>query len=168
MKLGFLIAWLCFSTAGAIEVITERPEGGSTPLDQDLPLGVCTEVTLGKDRELEIYKDFTLMGLISIDPKMGSSMSEQPLLGSFVGTVHLNRIGPPRRLKTLGFLSSVVGRRDKQNRPNALFFPVMLCSEDSYKGNLGYIGVEAFDVARQDAFSGSDLPPSTKVIPRLN
>lgn len=152
----------------AVEVLSEQSELGARAIDRELPIGTCTEIRLGRDRELPIYKDFTVLGLIDLDPKQSHRMAERPLLGSFSGVLFINRLGPARRLKNLAFLSSVVERRDKAVSPESLFVPAMLCGENSYQGSLGYLELGALRAAREDDF-GDQLPPSTlsNPIPRL-
>lgn len=164
MKVALLTLLLVFQARG-VDIVEDHPVDGFLEIDRELPMGVCTQTRLGRDRELPIYKDFSLLGLIEIDPKLGEPVFENPLLGSFTGVVHLSRLGPPRKLKTLGTLSRtlqdggspVIGA-------NSLFVPVMLCGNDSYQGSLGYLSVQALSAARRDQQAGG-LPPSTQLNP---
>lgn len=149
----------------AVDVVTEPPMTILTSLDREFPLGACTEIRLGKDRELPIYKDFTVLGLIEMDPRLGHAVKEPPLLGSFAGVIRMTRLGPARRLKSLHFLSKLMVSKNT----NSLFVPVMLCGEDPYQGFLGHVELEALAVSRQESFQ-NELPPSTSVnpVPSLN
>src|SRR3989338_9778502 len=136
MKVALLTLLIVFK-AGGIDIVENYPKGRLSEIDRELPMGVCTETRLGRDRELPIYKDFSLLGFIEIDPKLGESVFENPLLGSFTGVVFLTRLGPPRRLKTLSTLSrSLQDAGSQMIGANSFFVPVMLCGNDSYQGSL--------------------------------
>ncbi|MBI1860653.1 MAG: hypothetical protein HYR96_07025 [Deltaproteobacteria bacterium] len=169
MRLAFFILALMVFPALAVQVVGEAVLSNFLELDSELPIGACTEVRLGQGKELAIYKDFTLLGMIEIDPVGGDRIKERPLLGSFTGVLFLNRLGPERRLKNLGILVDVVGQDKKAKAgPESFFAPVMLCGENAYSGFLGYFDVEALRLAKEDSYSDS-LPPSTSgnKIPRL-
>ena len=160
MRFGLLIGLFLSLCAQAIQALE---------LNTDLPIGSCTEVRLGQGKELPIYKDFTLLGMIEIDPHRGDRITERPLLGSFGGVIYLNRLGPERHLKSLGLLAETVGRDEKSKAgPESLFAPVMMCGNNAYSGFLGYVEIEALRVAQVETESHS-LPPSTtgNKIPRL-
>lgn len=155
-------------SSSAIQVIGEPAFSSLSELDSELPIGACTEVRLGSGKELAIYKDFTLLGMIEIDPR-GDRISERPLLGSFGGVLFMNRLGPAHRLKTLSLLAQLVRRDNKSGAgPESLFAPVMLCGENPYQGSLGYFEIDALRLARVDSYS-NQLPPSTSPnkIPQL-
>jgi hypothetical protein len=133
----------------------------------ELPMNRCEEVRLGKDKEVPLYKDFSLLGFLKIDPVRGEAIRENPLLTTLQGTVHLNRLGPARKLKTLTVLSRLFGTWGKIHANNpmwdseSLFVPVMLCGNDSYHGTLGFLAENSLQWAAFDDYGESELPPST-------